>query len=167
MRATYTLHVAPYAAPGDPHALERADLVRDGFSWGAFLVPVLWFLRHRHWLLALGAVAVSIGLAVALRAAGAGSGTIVTAELLLHALLGLEGATLRRWAFARRGRPVVDVVYAANEAEAEAKSFGRWLSDRSPAEPARRFSAGGPSLPSYRQGPEPVIGLFPDLEGRR
>ena len=147
MSAAYTLHVAPYGAPGDPHALDRSDLVRDGFSWGAFLVPALWFIRHRHWLLALGAAALVAALAFALHAAGAGAGTILAAEL-------------------HRGRPVVDVVYAANEAEAETKSFARWLSDRDGPEP-RRPPAASRIAPPVRPGAEPVIGLFPDFEGRR
>ncbi|MDB5589685.1 DUF2628 domain-containing protein [Enterovirga sp.] len=168
MSAAYTLHVAPDFAPGDPRALERADLVRDGFSWGAFLVPSLWFLRHRHWLLALGVAAAVVGLASGLRALGAGLGTILMAEVLLHGLFGLEGPTLRRWALARRGRPAVDVVYAASEAEAETKSFGRWLDD--PAPVARAVPPVVSALranPFARPGHEPVIGLFPDLEGRR
>lgn len=164
MSAAYTLHVAPFAAPGDPDALERSDVVRDGFSWGAFLVPALWFLRHRHWWLALGAAAVVVALAAGLRAAGMGSGTIFTAELLLHALIGLEGPTLRRWSYARRGRPMADVVYAANEAEAEAKSFARWLAEPEPSRVARSTSTRTSSA-TWR-GSEPVIGLFPDLEGR-
>ena len=32
---TYTLHVAADAAPGDAGTLERAVLVKDGFSWAA------------------------------------------------------------------------------------------------------------------------------------
>ena len=43
----------------DPAALDRAEVVRDGFSWGACLVPGLWFLWHRHWLPALAAYVVS------------------------------------------------------------------------------------------------------------
>ena len=167
MSATYTLHVARGAAPGDPAALDRADLVRDGFSWGAFLVPSLWFLRHRHWWLALAAVAVVVGTAAVLKVLGFGLGTILVVEVLLHALLGLEGSTLRRWALARRGRPVADVVLAGNEAEAEAKSFARWLAPETDRpQPVPPAPAVGPAFPRFGRS-EPVLGLFPDLEGRR
>lgn len=166
MSASYTLHAARGAAPGDPEALERAALVRDGFSWGAFLVPSLWFIRHRHWGLALIALVAVGGTAWGLRGAGVGGGTIFTVELLLHALIGLEASTLRRWAYGLRGRPVADIVAAGNEAEAEAKSFARWLSQdavafRSAPTP---WPGRGGSLAST--GPA-VIGLFPDAEGRR
>ena len=161
MSAAWTLHVAPFAARGDPQALDRADLVRDGFSWGAFLVPMLWFFRHRHWLLGLASLVLVVGFALALRALGAGFGTILAAELLLHLLNGFEGPTVRRWSYARAGRPAVDAVTAADEADAEAKSFARWLA---PIEP--RSSPQGRAYAMPRRTTDPVIGLFPDLEGR-
>ena len=163
MSASYSLHVSPFAVPGDVRALERADLVRDGFSWGAFLVPMLWFFRHRHWVLGLAALVVVAALWVGLRAAGAGFGTALLAEILLHLLIGLEGASLRRWAYERSGRPVVDVVFAASEAEAETKSFARWLAPPAPAPARPEPTRAGPWIPRREPG---VIGLFPDLEGR-
>ena len=160
MSAPYTLHVAPYGTPGDPHALDRADLVRDGFSWGAFLVPMLWFFRHRHWLLGLGALAAVAGLALVLWLLGFGIVTILCAELLLHLLIGLEGPSLRGWAYGRSGRPAVDVVTASDEAEAESKSFGRWLADPAGAE-SPKPPRSPPPIPG-RWGGEPIIGLFPE-----
>ena len=50
---TYTLHVAADAAPGDAGTLERAVLVKDGFSWGAFVFSFLWFFCHRLWIAGL------------------------------------------------------------------------------------------------------------------
>ncbi len=164
MTATYTLHVAPHADPGDPRALDRPALVRDGFSWGAFLVPPLWYLWHRHWLAAIAAFVIVLGLGWGLRQAGLGLGATVAVQFLLHLLHGFEGSSIRRWLYARAGRPAVDVVQAGSVDEAELKSFGRWLTV--PDEPgSRAFTPAGP-LPGYRRGYEPVIGLFPDAEGR-
>lgn len=161
MSASYTFHPAALASPGDPAALEGADLVRDGFSWAACLTPALWFLRHRHWLPALFAVVVVAGLALGMWAAGARIGTIVAAEILLHLLFGLEGASLRRLDYAWRGRPTSDVVIAPDAITAETKSFARWLA-AAPAAPA-----GVAAAPPARRGAfEPGIGLFPDMEGR-
>ena len=165
MSATYTLHAARGAAPGDPAALERADLVRDGFSWGAFLAPALWLLWHRHWLLAPVALAVVVGTAFGLAALGLRPGAIIWVEILLHAFFGLEASSLRRWALARAGRPTVDVVAANDRAEAEAKSFARWLA---PVPTLDRVGVAPSGASAWlRRAPEPVIGLFPDLEGRR
>jgi hypothetical protein len=38
---TFTLHLPADAAPGDAEALDDAELVKDGFSWGAFVFTFL------------------------------------------------------------------------------------------------------------------------------
>lgn len=171
MSASYTLHVAPHAAEGDEDALDRADLVRDGFSFWAFVAPPLWFLAHRHWIPALVLALVLAGFWAGLRALGLPAGIAFLLNALLWFLIGLEASTLRRWDYARQGRPAVDVVFAANEAEAEAKSFARWL------EPSRKGTPPNPPVaapatrslvPAWPRRSEPdVIGMFPDLERRR
>ena len=168
MASTYTLHVAPFGRPGDPAALERAEIVRDGFSPGAFVAPMLWFFWHREWLAGLFALAAVLGLGAGLWGLGASFGAVAAAELLLHVLFGLEGASLRRFALARRGRPEADVVVASDLADAEAKSFARWLAPSGQRLVAAQATR--PDLPAGsagRAGYEPVFGLFPDLEGRR
>ena len=170
MSASYTLHVAPYATPGDPHALDRANLVRDGFTWWAFLVPPVWFLAHRHWLVSLGLLVLLAGFWVGLRALGLPSGVAIVLNGLLWLLVGLEASSLRRWDYARQGRPTVDVVFAANEAEAEAKSFARWLGPAEatpPPLPPTGETARRLARPWRAPERSPVIGLVPDVEGRR
>jgi hypothetical protein len=167
MASTYTLHVPRHALPGDPEALERATLVRDGFSWGAFLVPTLWFFWHRHWVAGIVTLLVTFGFGAGLREFGVSLGAVLLAETLLHLLIGLEGASIRRWLYARRGRPAVELVQANSAEEAEIKGFARWLSD----ERTTSVYAGGAGSRSplfgFGRDAEPVIGLFPDLEGRR
>ena len=51
--ATFTLHVPRNARPGDPAALERSEIVKDAFSWGAFSFTALWFFFHRLWIAGL------------------------------------------------------------------------------------------------------------------
>lgn len=158
----YVVHLPAFGRPGDPAALDRAEVVRDGFSWGACLVPGLWFLWHRHWLPALAAYVVVIGLALALWAVGTPAGTIVAAEVLLHLLFGFEGASLRRLDLAWRGRPATNLVIAQDTLDAEAKAAAQWMSAE--AVPAAVFTQTDPR--PVRPGYEPVIGLFPDREGR-
>jgi len=171
MAGTYTLHVARHALPGDPEALNRAVLVRDGFSWGAFLAPALWLFWHRHWVSGFAALIVTFGFGAALRAVGVSMGGTILAEILLQLLIGLEGSSIRGWLYARRGRPAVDVVQARSSEEAEVKSFTRWVSDERGPLPYSAANAGygraGMSEFRFRRDPEPVIGLFPDAEGRR
>ncbi len=141
------------------------------------MAPFLWLLIHRNWLPALAALAVVLASGLGLAALGAGPGTMAGAQLLLHGLFGLEGASLRRLDLAWRGRPEVDVVAAGNAAEAETKSFTRWLAAPAggggqpsgfPARPDAAAAANRAAVPSVpRRGGEPIIGLFPDGESRR
>lgn len=171
MSATYTLHLPEHAIPGDPEALERSTVVRDGFSWWAFVAPMLWLFWHRHWVLGIlaGLVVGLVGLG--LSALGLRTGAILGVEILLHLLFGFEAASLRRFVYERRGRPVGDVVTAVDAADAEAKSFARWLAPRESLAPreansSRSLANSRTNSPSYASSSEPIIGLFPDREGR-
>ena len=162
---TYTLHVPPEARPGDPDALDRAVLVRDGFSWGAFIFSFLWFFAHRLWIAGLGVLAAALALAALLQGLRVGPAATFLAELLLALLVGLEANALRRWTVARR-RPEVDVVAARDLEEAETKGFARWLESQRSVEAAAARPPGDPA--AFRRGAaEPVIGLFPEAERAR
>jgi hypothetical protein len=160
---TFTLHLPADAAPGDAEALDDAELVKDGFSWGAFVFTFLWFFWHRLWLAGLGVLAAIVTLSVALGVLRIGAGMSFAAELLLCTLIGLEASSLRRWTLRKR-KPVAGVVSAASRDEAEAKSFVRWL-DR-PADPRGTGRAGSVPQTPYRR-PDAVIGLFPEAERPR
>ena len=159
----YTLHVPVDAAPGDGDALEDAEFVKDGFSWGAFVFTFFWFFWHRLWLAGLAILAAVVALSVALGVLRVGTPASVTAELLLCILIGLEAGSLRRWTLRKR-KPVADVVSASSRDEAEAKSFARWLERGAEHRPVGRPS--GVAMSPYRR-PDPVIGLFPDVEQSR
>src|SRR5918911_4931947 len=160
---TYTLHVPAEAHPGDAGALDRAVLVRDGFSWGAFFFSFLWFFAHRLWLAGLIVLVAAVGLGAALQVLRVGQGATFWAEFLLAVLVGLEAGSLRRWTLERRGRPAVDVVAAQDREEAETKAFARWLGEA----PSAGAAASGAAAPAWRaappaasyRAPEPVIGL--------
>ena len=158
--ATYTLHVPEGSVPGEARALDRAELVRDGFSVGAFLFTFLWCAAHRLWLASLGVLAAFTALTVLLTALRVSPGAILLAELLLALLVGLEASSLKRWTYGRQGRPAVDAVEADSAEEAELKLFRRWL--------AGRAEAPRPAAPAMaRRAPETVIGLFPEAERPR
>ncbi|MBD2747588.1 DUF2628 domain-containing protein [Microvirga sp. BT688] len=161
---TYTLHLPRDARPGDPSALDESELVKDAFSWGAFFFTFLWFFVHRLWLagLAVLLLVLAFGGLMAVLDVHPLAGSI--AQLLLQSLIGLEANSLRRWTLSRRGRPAVDAVTAADQDEAEAKAFARWLDVKSA--PLPRSPAPSPILSTPRRA-EPVIGLFPDAERPR
>ncbi|MBF9233118.1 DUF2628 domain-containing protein [Microvirga alba] len=159
--ATYTLHLPRDARPGDPAALDKAELVKDAFSWGAFFFTVLWFFAHRLWIAGLGVLLAFVAFDGALDVLNVHPTAAVAAHLLFSCLIGLEANSLRRWTLARNGRPVVDVVTASDRDEAETKAFARWLERTAPVSaPSRPVVAPNRSA----RGPEPVLGLFPDVE---
>lgn len=165
---TFTLHLPGDARPGDPAALERADLVKDGFSWGAFFFTFLWFFVHRLWLAGLGVLLVLVAFTLGLDALDVHPTASVLAHLLLSCLIGLEANSLRRWTLARHGRPTADVVSASDRDEAETKLAARWLEQGAAPAPVRSPVSPPASVPAYSSTrTEPVIGLFPDAERPR
>ncbi|NEU10948.1 DUF2628 domain-containing protein [Methylobacterium sp. BTF04] len=160
---TYTLHLDGDAMAGEAHGLERAHLVPDGFSWAAFAFSPLWFLYHRLWIATVGVVALLVGTAFLGHVLGLTDVAALVVTLLVLTLIGLEASSLRRWTYARCGRPVRDAVIAASPEEAEMKAARRWLDGIS----ARPVSA--PASPTGLPGrpTEEAFGMFPFSEDRR
>ena len=109
---TYTAHLKPGRAP---------VLVRESWSWGAFLFGPLWLLAQRAWIAAIIDAALLVLCAALLpdRAQG-------PAVLALALLLGLLGRDLVRWSLARRGYTLEHVLAARDEEAA----LGRLLTAR-------------------------------------
>ena len=149
----------PPRAGGDP--LERAErmrFVRDRFTWSAFLFAPLWMLRHRLWLAFIGYVVAVIVVPPALWLAGGRSGTVLLALFMIHLLVGVEAATLRRRGLAWRGWRDLGIVIG-DDLEAAERRFFDTYADRA-AE--RGEHTPPPPPPPYRPGPAgDVVGLFP------
>jgi hypothetical protein len=160
---SYTLHLPAGAEPGDADALDDAELVKDGFTWGAFFFTAFWFFWHRLWLAGLGVLVTILALTFMLQALRAGPGTAFLSSLLLSFLIGLEAGSLRRWSLRRR-KPAVDVVTAADLEEAETKLLSRWLAGT--GDTRTPHAAFAHAAAPHRRA-ESVLGLFPDPEGRR
>jgi hypothetical protein len=108
----WTVHVQPIPATGTAggRAPRRAPvLVREGFSWGAFLFGPLWLLAHRLWLPALLWFAAAAVLILLARFGGA---ALLPA---LQFLLGCHARDLQRRALARRGYAQAHVVAERDE----------------------------------------------------
>jgi len=101
-------------------------LVPEGFSLLAALIPVLWFLLHRMWLVLVLYLALVVLAAVLLP-----SGLRLYLALAAQLLIGLHAQDLRRWTLARRGRPVAAVVLGRDEEAALLRALEgcpRWAS---------------------------------------
>jgi hypothetical protein len=118
---SFTIHAAP-SRPAAPtsvpvteakfHPARLPELVPEGFSLIAALVPPLWFLAHRLWLV----LAIYVAL-VALAGFLLPGRVLPIAIIAAHVLVGFSAQDLRRWTLARRGLPIAGVVMA-RDAEA-------------------------------------------------
>jgi hypothetical protein len=128
-------------------------------------------LARRLWLALLGYLVLTGALLGALVAAGASRSAVFLCVFLLHLLVGLEAATLRRWTLARRGWQSVGVVVGDDRDSAERRFFTARMQV-----PERRATPHAPpvaetgSEPTVRPSAFPargsgsgddVIGLFP------
>ena len=84
--ALYSVYVRKNADPLGP---EKVRLIRSGFSWLAFIFPVVWLLFHRVWRWFLVILAVEIGLALLadIRAVGPGLAQFGVAGVLADPIL--------------------------------------------------------------------------------
>lgn len=140
----YTVHVPP---------LSRRDhdpvLVKEGFSWPAFLFGPLWAFAHRMWLIAVALVVLVLALGLALDALGVADVVETVISFAVAVLIGAHGNDWRRRALIRRGYRDAGVVAARSLDEA----LARYL-DAEPARPPARVRAMPVPPP-----PMPIAGL--------
>jgi hypothetical protein len=155
--ATYIVLAPPVPASGGASDADRLIFVRDGFSWGAFLIPVLWMLYRRLWIV----LCVYALFLVAVELAGRHLGAPTAAGLgVLGALfLGFEGGVLRRWSLRRRGFVETALVEAASREEAEIRYFH---DAAGPASAERELAPVAPPMRLARtESTAEIVGLFP------
>ena len=156
--AVYTVHEPPlkrYETASEP---DRCVLVRDGFSFWAFLLGPLWMLRHRMWLVLLGYVLAAAAIGAALHFAHVSAGTTLFAGAAIAFLIGMEAGTLRRFTLGRRRFSHVGVVVADDRDLAERRFFDSWSGND------RLLSPSSAPQPVLRRVPttSDVLGLFPE-----
>jgi hypothetical protein len=162
--SVYTVHEPPLRAADAAPDPDRFVFVRDGFYFWAFLLTPLWMLRHHLWLVLLIYAVFAVGVEKAMYYAGIGTAVIVLVQLLMSLLIGIEAATLRRFALTRRGWRNVGIVSGDDVEDAERRFFDAWVGTASAQRPAAATSAAPP--PRVSQAPD-IVGLFPDPGANR
>ena len=153
--------------PPDGRGHERqAVLVRDGFHFFAFLIPVLWLLFHRLWIEALFVFALTLTLSGLGSLAGLGNAAPIL-SLLVSICIGLEGPALKLAALRRRGWRDGGVVEADNARDAEirylfdADLFDADMDERQePSQPIGPTQTQAQAQAAPRQPSGPALGLF-------
>lgn len=106
----YTVHVRRQGL--DPE--RDLVLVREGFSFWAFLFSFLWLLWNRLWLAAVVLIAVQVIIAGAVYWLSANEPAILVVDLFTSIIIGLIGHDLKRWKLAQTGFVEEGVVSGRN-----------------------------------------------------
>jgi hypothetical protein len=152
---TYIVY-EPSGARAD--AVERAEFVREKFSWSALFFTPLWLLFNQLW------VALAIyAAAIALIASGSYLSQVnyfvaLVALLLPSAVVAFECAQLKRFRLLQLGYRETDIVIAADLESAERRYFER----RKSPPPRTNPPPTPPNSPEMYRPASSVIGLFPE-----
>ena len=115
------LYTAYLRTTGGTAFYDEGDLrlVKDGFSWPAFLLAVPWALWHRMWIIAAALVVVQVVLGILPGLAGFGEMAQAALSIGLALAIGFAGSDLRDGSLRARGYTAVDVVLAESRDMAE------------------------------------------------
>jgi hypothetical protein len=151
----YTLHLPEMVQKGENTALNKAVLVPQKFSFGAFVFTFLWFFWNRLWMAGLFVLAAFLAMGALVQMLNIAPPAAFIIQLLFSWLVGLEARSLQEWTYEKRGLKTKASVYAASLEEAEVKAFEGWLNEAPlPA------SQDWPKGPVYAEAPLPT--LFPE-----
>jgi hypothetical protein len=145
----YTVHTPPARRKRWEALDPLPGLVKEGFSWPAFVFGVVWALYHRLWIVAALLVALTTGLGVAFEELRLDP---VSASLIFFAvavLVGMFGNDWKRASLRRRGYRADGVVTAANLETAlrrylDLRAIGTSLNQTPPMPQSWRASDAGP-----------------------
>lgn len=157
----YTVHELINES-GDPMLrAERMAFVKDGIAWTAFLMPPLWALWHRMWLVFIGYILAVLVFQLLLISLGVSSTTSASVTLIANFLFALEANNLRRWTLERKGYKEVAAVSGRTREECELRFFVDWLED----DKGRKSIASRPPAPisvqeqQSAQSAVPTVGI--------
>jgi hypothetical protein len=119
----YTVHHRQEASGSLTGLGEDAILVKEGFSWPAFFVPLIWLVYKRMWIALAFYVAAIGGLTVLAQIALVPESAVFLGNFAVNLILGLEGNDLYRWTLARRRFREQAVVLGSNLITAEQRYF--------------------------------------------
>ena len=156
----YSVH----APPADGTTAEDLLFVKDGFSWPALFLPVLYVIWHGLWLTLVYWVIFVLAVAWAGRLAGDNFAMLLAVAGSL--LFAFEANNIRRLSLARRGFTEIGAASGRNISEAELRFFSELDKEAPIAIERREAVARGAFTPEAREqaSDEPILGLFPEPE---
>lgn len=128
---------------------DKVAFIREGFSWGAFLLSVLWALWHRMWVIALLLFVVFAALAVAAKLEVIRSDLAALVQFAIVLLFGFEARNLQAQALERTGFRHTGLIQATSLEAAELTYFAGRAPDMAAPAPSR-----------LRAAPDDTLGIF-------
>jgi hypothetical protein len=162
----YSVYEPASEAPNIEARADALQFVKEGFSWPAFFVPVLWLIYCRMWIEFFLFIVIFGALQWALGLDKPGHDVFGWILVALFALFAFEANDLRGAALERRGYRLIGVAEGRWRTDAELSFFRAWLpqeakSSRASERGVERAHAKGSPAPVARGEGEEVIGLFP------
>jgi len=133
----YTVHCRPGSREPDAEAI----LIKEGFSWPAFLIAPLWLLFQKLWLAVFVVIVFGLALALGLEFAGADPATALVAGLGFSLFIGFGANDWRRAKLVRIGYRITGIVGSSDHDGAMRRYF-----DLNPHEPPPLNRLQGPAM---------------------
>ena len=160
----FTVHEPPNPPLDRIERAEHVEFVRDGFNWLAGLIPPLWMLINKLWIVLILYLLISMGGSLALAKIGLSKQLIGLINLAANIIIGFEADSLKRWTLGRRGWAEIGTVAGRNREECERRFFDGWLISQPMVRSAARsgqveanfqtVSAAAPGVPAPVDEPE-------------
>jgi hypothetical protein len=160
----WTVH-APPSIGASAALVEDAVIIREGFSWTAFLVPLVWALRYGLWLVFCLVLAAEIGISLWAARFGGAIGWPLMLGLMFW--FGLEARNFRRAKLDHAGWGLVGIVNARTMREAERRFFEKTYRADPGTFGSSNHAAGPPSWPpaAPSRPPAPFGSALPAVVG--
>ncbi|MHA1164058.1 MAG: DUF2628 domain-containing protein [Alphaproteobacteria bacterium] len=167
---TYTVHEREDEAGDISKRAEKIVFVKEGFAWVALLIPFLWLLYHRMWLVLAGYISLMAAIQIGFAALDPGEAVAGWAALIVNSAFALLANDLRRWTLGLRGYHLAGPVSGRDLEECEERFFIDWLAeqggredDTSTPAPRPQHTVASPASPvTGGNETDGVIGLFPE-----
>jgi hypothetical protein len=162
----YSVYEPPAGTKDLTERADRLAFVKEGFSWLAFFIPLLWLLYHRMWIEFVVLLLIYVGVQFAVGADNQAQALSAWIGLAISVLFAFEANDLREASLRRRGYRFAGTASGRDRTDAERSFFNLWLPQQiGPARATEAMPAPlreteiRPPLP-HGEGEE-VIGLFP------
>lgn len=123
----YTVHEQPEPPADREERAERLKFVREGFSIFAFVMPPIWMLANRLWLVLIGYLVVMAMVHGLITLFEVPEHWRYYATMAINLLVGFEADAFQRWTLDRSGWSTVGAVSGANFDECERRFFEGWV----------------------------------------